>query len=221
MASVLFSQPFGKLLGALPRVRGVGECTEAPCASVHVRADPDFRSGALQASSQRHRAQLQKNRARLRSSAPEQGPRVRTTCEQAGGCSPNRKSSSGAPTRMPRSAVGAQECPISRLPPATASPHPRSPPPARYDLGVLQRPLARLPVMKLSLWLVAALAVALPMSCKSSSSSSGSGSDSTASSVSSADVHCQCGTPLGDLEGCAHKSCLAGKNNPDNPDCVC
>lgn len=34
-------------------------------------------------------------------------------------------------------------------------------------------------------------------------------------------VPCRCGTPLGDLEGCAHADCLAGRNNPDNPDCVC
>jgi len=62
--------------------------------------------------------------------------------------------------------------------------------------------------MKLSTALVAALLLALPMACKSSSSSS-------------ADVPCRCGTPIGDLEGCAHPSCMAGKNNPDNPDCVC
>ena len=67
--------------------------------------------------------------------------------------------------------------------------------------------------MKLSQVLVAALLVALPMACKSSSSSS--------SSESSEGVTCQCGTPLGDLEGCAHPTCLAGRNNPDNPDCVC
>ena len=36
-----------------------------------------------------------------------------------------------------------------------------------------------------------------------------------------ADVPCRCGTPLGDLEGCAHVDCRAGRNNPDNPDCVC
>ena len=65
--------------------------------------------------------------------------------------------------------------------------------------------------MKLSQVLVAALLVALPMACKSSSSSS----------ASSEGVPCQCGTPLGDLEGCAHPTCLAGRNNPDNPDCVC
>jgi hypothetical protein len=65
--------------------------------------------------------------------------------------------------------------------------------------------------MKLSLALVAALLVALPMACKSSSSSS----------ESSEGVTCQCGTSLGDLEGCAHPTCLAGRNNPDNPDCVC
>jgi len=36
-----------------------------------------------------------------------------------------------------------------------------------------------------------------------------------------ADVPCRCGTPMGDLEGCAHSDCRAGRNNPDNPDCVC
>jgi hypothetical protein len=39
--------------------------------------------------------------------------------------------------------------------------------------------------------------------------------------AASADVSCRCGTPLGDLEGCAHAACRAGRNNPDNPDCVC
>ena len=62
--------------------------------------------------------------------------------------------------------------------------------------------------MKLHHVLMAALLLALPMACKSSSSST-------------ADIPCRCGTPLGDLEGCAHPACMAGKNNPDNPDCVC
>lgn len=59
----------------------------------------------------------------------------------------------------------------------------------------------------LSTLLLAALLTALPTSCKSPSSES--------------DVPCRCGTPLADLEGCAHASCMAGKTNPDNPDCVC
>jgi hypothetical protein len=42
--------------------------------------------------------------------------------------------------------------------------------------------------------------------------------------TAAADAPCRCGTPLGDLEGCAHADCRAGRNNPDNPDnpdCVC
>ena len=38
---------------------------------------------------------------------------------------------------------------------------------------------------------------------------------------SAANIPCTCGTPEADLEGCAHPTCLAGKTNPDNPDCVC
>jgi hypothetical protein len=26
---------------------------------------------------------------------------------------------------------------------------------------------------------------------------------------------------MGELEGCAHPLCMAGKNNPANPKCVC
>lgn len=52
------------------------------------------------------------------------------------------------------------------------------------------------------------LLAALPAACKSDSSSS-------------ADVPCRCGTAMGDLEGCAHSACRAGKPNPDNPQCVC
>lgn len=40
-------------------------------------------------------------------------------------------------------------------------------------------------------------------------------------STEKADVPCRCGTPMGDLEGCAHAACAAGKTNPDNPLCVC
>ncbi len=53
---------------------------------------------------------------------------------------------------------------------------------------------------------VSALAC-LPLACKSSSGS--------------ADVPCTCGSPEADLDGCAHALCVAGKHNPDNPDCVC
>ena len=62
--------------------------------------------------------------------------------------------------------------------------------------------------MKLPHVLLAALLCALPLACKSSSSSN-------------ADVPCTCGTPIGDLEGCAHPACMSGHNNPENPDCVC
>jgi hypothetical protein len=55
--------------------------------------------------------------------------------------------------------------------------------------------------------LALALLATLPLACRSNSSS--------------ADVPCRCGTELGDLEGCAHPACMAGKNNPDNPNCVC
>ena len=49
----------------------------------------------------------------------------------------------------------------------------------------------------------------LPLACKSSSSEART------------EVPCTCGTPAADIEGCAHATCLAGKTNPDNPDCVC
>jgi len=60
----------------------------------------------------------------------------------------------------------------------------------------------------LSVVLLAAFLTVLPSSCKSS------GSDAEA-------IPCRCGTPMADLEGCAHPLCRAGKTNPDNPDCVC
>jgi hypothetical protein len=44
---------------------------------------------------------------------------------------------------------------------------------------------------------------------------------SAACRSTSSDVPCTCGTPLGDLEGCANSKCMKGENNPDNPDCVC
>jgi hypothetical protein len=56
----------------------------------------------------------------------------------------------------------------------------------------------------LLLVLLATIVVALP-ACRSTKS----------------DVPCTCGTPMGDLEGCVHSSCMNGKPNPDNPDCVC
>lgn len=57
-----------------------------------------------------------------------------------------------------------------------------------------------------SAMLLAALLVALPSSCKSTASS---------------DPPCVCGTAMGDLEGCEHSTCRNGKQNPDNPNCVC
>ena len=53
--------------------------------------------------------------------------------------------------------------------------------------------------------LVLVLLAAMPMSCKSTHS----------------DAPCVCGTAMGDLEGCTHPLCMAGKHNPANPDCVC
>jgi hypothetical protein len=35
------------------------------------------------------------------------------------------------------------------------------------------------------------------------------------------EVPCTCGTPVADIEGCAHHACVKGMRNPDNPDCVC
>jgi hypothetical protein len=35
------------------------------------------------------------------------------------------------------------------------------------------------------------------------------------------EVPCTCGQPAADIEGCAHATCLQGKRNPDNADCVC
>lgn len=58
---------------------------------------------------------------------------------------------------------------------------------------------------KILLPLFAALLLALVPACKSTHE----------------DIPCTCGTPMADVEGCAHPSCLAGEANPDNPDCVC
>jgi len=60
----------------------------------------------------------------------------------------------------------------------------------------------------LSVVLLTAFLLALPSSCKSS--------DAEAKAVP-----CRCGTPEADLEGCAHPTCMAGKTNSANPDCVC
>jgi len=60
--------------------------------------------------------------------------------------------------------------------------------------------------MRLQILFVAALLLPLSTACKSTPSE---------------DLPCVCGTPMGDLEGCTHPLCLAGRNNPDNPDCVC
>jgi hypothetical protein len=63
----------------------------------------------------------------------------------------------------------------------------------------------------LSLLLLSASLLVLPVACKSSKSKS----------ASAASVPCNCGTPMGDLEGCANPVCMSGKHNPDNPKCVC
>jgi hypothetical protein len=47
----------------------------------------------------------------------------------------------------------------------------------------------------------------LPVGCRSSSPAD--------------DVPCICGTPEADMQGCPHSTCMHGKRNPDNPDCVC
>jgi hypothetical protein len=52
------------------------------------------------------------------------------------------------------------------------------------------------------------LLASLPLACKSKPSAAET-------------VPCTCGTSMGDLEGCAHPLCVAGKTNPDNPSCVC
>ena len=67
---------------------------------------------------------------------------------------------------------------------------------------------SKVPMKILLALLCATLFVALPLSCKSTKSSA-------------ADVPCRCGTPMADLEECAHPLCAAGKNNPANPNCVC
>jgi hypothetical protein len=61
--------------------------------------------------------------------------------------------------------------------------------------------------MKTLLSITAALLLTLGTACKSSSDD--------------VDIPCRCGTPMADLEGCAHPQCIAGKTNPDNPQCVC
>jgi hypothetical protein len=35
------------------------------------------------------------------------------------------------------------------------------------------------------------------------------------------EIHCTCGQPAADIEGCSHPKCLAGERNPDNPECFC
>ena len=45
--------------------------------------------------------------------------------------------------------------------------------------------------------------------------------DSAAMTGDAHTIECTCGTPEAMLEGCAHPLCVAGENNPDNPDCVC
>ena len=62
-----------------------------------------------------------------------------------------------------------------------------------------------------SLFLSALLVV--PLACKSD--------EPAAPERSEAPVSCTCGDAATDFEGCAHALCIAGKNNPDNPNCVC
>lgn len=45
------------------------------------------------------------------------------------------------------------------------------------------------------------------------------GTDSAAGEA--VEVECICGTTRGDLVGCEHEACAAGRTNPENPDCVC
>ena len=59
--------------------------------------------------------------------------------------------------------------------------------------------------MRTMLPVMAALLLALGASCKSTKT----------------DIPCRCGTPMADLEGCAHPACVSGHQNPDNPQCVC
>lgn len=55
--------------------------------------------------------------------------------------------------------------------------------------------------------LLALTLILLPLGCRSTSASS--------------ENPCTCGTPEAAMDGCAHPLCLAGKTNPDNPECVC
>ena len=70
-----------------------------------------------------------------------------------------------------------------------------------------------------------ALLFLLPAACSGGSSyEEGSGEGNGAAEANegqAADVECICGTTRGDLLGCPHPLCDAGKNNPDNDDCVC
>ena len=43
----------------------------------------------------------------------------------------------------------------------------------------------------------------------------------TSTAASDENIPCTCGQPEADIDGCAHALCLAGKSNPENPDCVC
>lgn len=45
--------------------------------------------------------------------------------------------------------------------------------------------------------------------------------DSATIAADAEEAECICGTTRGDLIGCPHPRCDAGKNNPDNDDCVC
>lgn len=68
---------------------------------------------------------------------------------------------------------------------------------------------ADIPMTKIFTALSLLFLVGPPLGCKSSESQA------------QAEVPCTCGTPEADIEGCAHATCLAGKTNPANPDCVC
>ena len=71
---------------------------------------------------------------------------------------------------------------------------------SKHDCGVPTSMASFLPFVLLALSL-------LPVACRSGARSTG--------------VPCTCGQPEADFRGCAHQVCLAGRRNPENPDCVC
>lgn len=58
-----------------------------------------------------------------------------------------------------------------------------------------------------------AAVLVLPLSCKSE--------ESAEAGRGEANLPCTCGEGSTDFEGCANALCIAGKQNPDNPNCVC